>query len=201
MEKILYYFPSLTTRQKEKFGLLYDIFLFWNKQINLISRKDFPNFYEHHVLHSLAIAKFFSFDPKQTILDVGTGGGFPGIPLAIFFPETQFFLLDSIQKKMMVVDDIAKRLELKNVKTVRSRIEEHKKQYDFVTGRAVKNLPQFVEWTKKNLKSGNSSIIYLSGGEIDAISRTTIKSFSISSVFSEPFFETKKVIQILPYLH
>ena len=199
MERILYYFPSLTTWQKEKIGLLYDMFFFWNKQINLISRKDFPNFYEHHVLHSLAIVKFFSFETGQTILDVGTGGGFPGIPLAIFFPGTQFFLLDSIQKKMMVVDDIIKRLELKNVKTVRSRIEEYEKQYDFVTGRAVKNLPQFVGWTKKNLKSGNSSIIYLSGGEIDSIPDMAIKSFSISSIFSEPFFETKKVVQIFPH--
>ncbi len=201
MEKIFHYFPSLTKNQKEKFSSLYDIYLYWNERINLISRKDFSNFYEHHVLHSLAIARFFSFKKGQTVLDVGTGGGFPGIPLAIFFPKSQFFLLDSIQKKLMVVDEVSKHLDLKNVETVRTRIEEHKIRYDFVTGRAVKRLPQFVGWTRKNLKYHKGSIVYLSGGNIEPVSNTPIKTFDISSVFHEPFFDTKKVIQIFPATH
>jgi len=195
MEKILHYFPSLNGRQKEQLNSLYDIYYQWNARINLISRKDFPNFYEHHVLHSLAIAHFFPFKKGQTILDVGTGGGFPGIPLAILFPETSFFLLDSIQKKLMVVDEVTKQLELKNVKTIRTRIEEHKDRYDYVTGRAVKNLPQFIVWTQKNLKH-RASILYLSGGELPHFKKNKIKVFPIASIFSEPFFETKKVIQI-----
>ncbi len=196
MEKILHYFPTLNERQKEQFNLLYGIYFHWNNQINLISRKDFSNFYEHHVLHSLAIAHFFSFKKGQTILDVGTGGGFPGIPLAILFPDTSFFLLDSIQKKLMVVNEVSTQLELKNVKTIRTRIEEHKNRYDYVTGRAVKNLPQFIAWTQKNLKQ-NASILYLSGGEIPHLKNNKFNVLSIASVFSEPFFETKKVIQIL----
>lgn len=197
MEKILHYFPTLNEHQKEKLNLLYSIYFHWNKQINLISRKDFPNFYEHHVLHSLAIAHFFPFRKGQTILDVGTGGGFPGIPLAIFFPETQFYLLDSIQKKMMVVDKVSTQLELKNVETIRMRIENHKMHYDYIIGRAVKNLPQFIDWTKKNLRK-NGSILYLSGGIIENIPKARVKNIEIPTVFSEPFFKTKKIIQIFP---
>ncbi len=200
MEKILYYFPNLTENQNREFQLLYNIYSYWNERINLISRKDFPNFYEHHVLHSLAIARFFSFKCGQTVLDVGTGGGFPGIPLAILFPETRFFLLDSIKKKLMVVDEVSKQLGLKNVEIICTRIEEHRSHYDFVTGRAVKNLPQFIKWTQKNLKPPKGTIIYLSGGDTEKNLQNRKKTFHISSIFNEPFFNTKKVIQIFPCL-
>ncbi len=196
MDSILQYFPDLSKTQIEKLKKLYALYEDWNNKINLISRKDFENFYTHHVLHSLAIAKFYKFKSNETFLDVGTGGGFPGIPLAIYFSECQFSLLDSIQKKIMVVEDVAKTLDLKNANCIRTRIEDHKEKYDHILGRAVKNLPQFLSWTKKNFKNKYSSIIYLSGGDVTLPDRFSHKQYNISSVFSEPFFETKNVLEI-----
>jgi len=195
VEKILFYFPNINKCQQEKLSLLYDIYFYWNQRINLISRKDFPNFYEHHVLHSLALTRFLNTKTHKTVLDVGTGGGFPGIPLAILFPNTHFFLLDSIQKKLMVVNEIISSVKLYNVTTIRQRIETHQTEYDCVLGRAVKNLNQFIGWTKKNVKP-NGTILYLSGGDIAYIPNLHIKIFNIAEIFSEPFFESKKIIQI-----
>ncbi|HIE16064.1 MAG TPA: 16S rRNA (guanine(527)-N(7))-methyltransferase RsmG [Bacteroidales bacterium] len=195
VEKILFYFPNINKCQQEKLSLLYDIYFYWNQRINLISRKDFPNFYEHHVLHSLALTRFLNTKTHKTVLDVGTGGGFPGIPLAILFPNTHFFLLDSIQKKLMVVNEIISSVKLYNVTTIRQRIETHQTEYDCVLGRAVKNLNQFIGWTKKNVKP-NGTILYLSGGDITYVPNLHIKIFNIAEIFSEPFFESKKIIQI-----
>lgn len=196
MDTILHYFPNLSQTQIEKIKRLYSLYKEWNNKINLISRKDFHNFYTHHVLHSMAIAKFCIFNERATFLDVGTGGGFPGIPMAILYPKNEFALLDSIQKKIMVVKDVAETLHLKNVTTFRSRIESHKIKYDYILGRAVKNLPQFIEWTKKNLKNKNSKIIYLSGGEVELPKSYIFQQHNITSVFSETFFETKIVLTI-----
>lgn len=176
----------------------------WNQRINVISRKDMDAFYEHHVLHALAIARFTSFQPGTQIIDVGTGGGFPGMPLAIFFPETEFTLLDSIGKKIMVVDAIAKELNLRNVKAIHQRSEQHRGQYDFIVSRAVTTLPEFVQQTRHLLSPrqknaiGNG-ILYLKGGDLSNETapfkkRTTISD--LSTWFEEPFFATKKLLHV-----
>jgi 16S rRNA (guanine527-N7)-methyltransferase len=203
-EIILKYFPDLTGSQISRFSRLKDIYRTWNSRINVISRKDIDNFYVHHVLHSLAIAKIIHFAGGTRILDAGTGGGFPGVPLAIMFPDAEFFLLDSIEKKIKVVSSVATDLELKNVKTIRQRIEEEKGSYEFVVSRAVTTFPEFVMLTRKNIGLENrnelrNGIIYLKGGDLSAelgpyMQKSVIRN--IADFFSEPYFDTKKIVYL-----
>jgi 16S rRNA (guanine527-N7)-methyltransferase len=203
-QSIFNYFPSLSDLQKEKLSQLKQIYDRWNSMINVISRKDMDNFYIHHVLHSLAIAKIITFSPQTRILDVGTGGGFPGIPLAIIFPDSEFTLLDSIEKKMKVVSAVAEELELRNINPVRKRVEDEKGKYHYVVSRAVTGFPAFVNMTSKNIeKTGNNSlrngIIYLKGGDLTeelVQFGNRIKVWNIRTFFNDPFFETKKVVYL-----
>ncbi len=204
MNVINKYFPDLSETQKDKFSKLQDLYKDWNEKINVISRKDIDQLYERHVLHSLAISKIINFKSGTSILDVGTGGGFPGIPLAILFPNVNFHLIDSIGKKIKVVVAVAESLGLKNVEASHSRVQETRYTYDFVISRAVTNLPDFLNWTKKKIekKSFNSiknGIIYLKGGDFDQELNLINKMytvFSISEFFEEAFFETKKIVHI-----
>jgi 16S rRNA (guanine527-N7)-methyltransferase len=201
-EVIFKYFRSLDQSKKEKLVRLKTIYDDWNSRINVISRKDMDAFYLHHVLHSLSIAKVISFVPDTRILDVGTGGGFPGIPLAILFPDSEFSLLDSIEKKIKVVRAVAAELKLVNVLPLRKRAEEETGKYDFVVSRAVTEFPAFVKLTSKNIskKSNNSirnGILYLKGGDLDSElgnMKDKVKIWNISEFFSESFFETKKIV-------
>jgi len=205
MDKILKYFPNLTSKQIGRFEQLQPLYAEWNAQINVISRKDFSEFYERHVLHALAIAKFVRFKPGTKVLDVGTGGGFPGIPLAILFPKVHFHLVDSIGKKTKVVNGVADSLRLTNVKAEQIRAEELKEKYDFVVSRAVTRLPEFVQWIQKNIsrKSKNSipnGVIYLKGGDLTEEIKPFGKNIfvqNLSEYFYEEFFETKKVVHII----
>lgn len=204
MEIILKYFPHLNSRQIHLFEQLQPLYAEWNAQINVISRKDFDAFYEHHVLHSLGIAKVQGFVPKTRVLDVGTGGGFPGIPLAILFPEVQFHLVDSIGKKIKVVQNVAGALGLQNVKAEQIRAEQLRGKYDFVVSRAVTRLPEFSRWVSANISKQQinalpNGILYLKGGDL----REELKPFGrkvfvqeLSEYFDEPFFETKKVVHL-----
>ena len=203
MERISHYFPTLSTLQVAQFSKLLNLYTIWNNQINVISRKDLDNFYERHVLHSLGIAKVYSFQPGTTVLDVGTGGGFPGIPLAILFPETNFVLVDSIGKKIKVVNEVASALGLTNVQAHHLRAEQVKGTFDFVISRAVTAMPVFVEWVKTKIKKGRASdgfsngILYLKGGDLTEEFKGLpgkCKEYPLSNYFSEDFFETKKVI-------
>lgn len=204
MQIILKYFPNLTTKQIELFEQLQPIYAEWNAQINVISRKDFSEFYERHVLHSLAIAKFTSFKPGSKILDVGTGGGFPGIPLAILYPQVQFHLVDSIGKKIKVVNKVADSLQLINVKAEQIRAEQLKDKYDFVVSRAVTQLPEFVKWIQKNISKKQKNaitngIIYLKGGDLTEETAPFKKKIFIQDLaayFEEEFFETKKILHL-----
>lgn len=203
-ERILHYFPDLTPIQKKQLSQLKDIYFHWNEQINVISRKDTDNFYERHVLHSLAIAKVISFKPGTRILDIGTGGGFPGIPLAILFPESTFVLVDSIGKKIKVVNEVALELKLTNVTGIHERAEKIPEQFDFVVSRAVTAMPKFIGWTKNSfLKKNNNSfkngIFYLKGGDLSeemAPVKKAVQYFAISDFFPEEFFETKKIVYV-----
>ena len=198
------YFPDLSSGQLEKFSQLQDLYVFWNERINLISRKDIENLYLHHVLHSLAIAKVINFEMSASILDVGTGGGFPGIPLALYFPDAHFHLVDSIGKKIKVVEDIAVKLNLKNVSCEQIRAEQLKKRYDFIVSRAVTALPEFVSWVqgKINKTSHNkikNGIFYLKGGDLEEDVkpfRKTATIIEISDYFKEEYFNTKKIIYL-----
>ncbi len=204
MNKIKKYFPNLSSKQIELFEKLQPLYAEWNAQINVISRKDFSEFYERHVLHSLAIAKLIRFTPGTKILDVGTGGGFPGIPLAILFPKVQFHLVDSIGKKIKVVNEVADSLRLMNVKAEQIRAEQLKDKYDFVVSRAVTRLPEFVNWIQKNISKKQKNalpngILYLKGGDLTE----EIKPFKrnifvqdLSEYYDEEFFETKKVVHL-----
>jgi len=204
-EVIFKYFPDLTENQKNQFDKLGELYAYWNERINVISRKDFKNFYIHHVLHSLAIAKFVQFKDFTEVMDAGTGGGFPGIPLAIMFPEASFNLIDSIGKKIKVVNEVAMSLGLKNVKAQQIRVEQVDSSFDFIISRAVTSLPDFVKWTgykfhKKSFNSLKNGILYLKGGDIKeelmAVKRHQKKVFELSVYFTEPFFETKKLVHI-----
>ena len=198
------YFPELTEFQLSQFEQLHSLILEWNNKINVISRKDTDNVLEHHILHSLAIAKIIKFKPGTAIMDVGTGGGFPALPLAIFFPEVEFTPVDSIAKKIKVVDEISKEMNLVNVKPIVARAETITKQFDFVTARAVTSLPVFMTWINGKFKSHSqherkNGLLYLKGGDFDdELSSINKKSevFPIPNFFEEPFFETKKVVYI-----
>ena len=203
-ENIFRYFPSLSGKQIEQLSELQQIYEKWNCMINVISRKDINNFMVHHLLYSMAIAKIISFAPKTRILDVGTGGGFPGIPLAIMFPDAEFTLLDSIEKKIKVVSAVAGELKLKNVIPLRKRAEEEKGKYHYIISRAVTGFQGFVKMTLKNIdntqiNSLKNGIIYLKGGDLSAESAMYNKKLTIWNIndfFSEPFFETKKIIHL-----
>jgi 16S rRNA (guanine527-N7)-methyltransferase len=204
MELILKYFPELTDLQRKQFSELAPFYQFWNNRINVISRKDINSLYEKHVLHSLSIGKLFLFTPGIHVLDVGTGGGFPGIPLSILFPEVNFMLIDSIGKKIEIVKALIDKLKLTNVKAVKTRVENLPGQFDFVVSRAVTSFPVFVNWTDAKISPENrnlfsNGIIYLKGGEFEEdikSFKTRIKIYNISEIFSEPFFETKKIIYL-----
>lgn len=203
MKLLLKYFPDLTEDQIEKFTLLETLYQDWNLKINVVSRKDIDELYLRHVLHSLGIAKVIQFKDGSKILDVGTGGGFPGIPLAIMFPECSFHLVDSIAKKLKVVNEVVEGLGLTNVKTTHSRVEDTKGNYDFIVSRAVAAMPTFVHWVKgKIAKEQNhelkNGIIYLKGGdlteELKDYKTTTI--YNLSDYYDEDFYETKKVVHL-----
>jgi 16S rRNA (guanine527-N7)-methyltransferase len=203
MDKILNYFPNLTDLQKEQFAKLDLLYHDWNTKINVISRKDIDELYTKHILHSLGIAKIITFEPGTYVLDVGTGGGFPGIPLAILFPETRFYLIDVIAKKIKVVQAVAEALELKNVKAEQLRAELVKGDFDFIVSRAVTNMPDFVSWIKDKTKKNNkhelkNGILYLKGGDLTEELATFPKAteYNLSDFFEEEFFETKKVVHL-----
>ena len=204
MELILKYFPDLTEKQKEQFAALYDLYLDWNSKINVISRKDIENLCEHHVLHSLGIAKVVCFKPGTQIMDLGTGGGFPGIPLAILFPEVEFHLVDSIGKKVRVATEIANSIGLENVTSRHARAEEEKRIFDFVVSRAVMPLSNLLKIIRKNISAKQQNalpngLICLKGGELEQESmpfknKTTM--WDLKDIFEEDFFSTKKVVHV-----
>lgn len=203
MDEILKYFPDLTDIQIEQFQKLDFLYHDWNEKINVISRKDIDALYTKHILHSLGIAKIMKFEPGATVLDVGTGGGFPGIPLAILFPETRFYLIDVIAKKIKVVQGVVDALELKNVKAEQKRAELVKGDFDFIVSRAVTNMPDFVSWIKDKIKKQHkhtlkNGILYLKGGdlteELAAFPKATL--YDLADIFEDEFFETKKVVHL-----
>ena len=203
MDEILKYFPNLTDVQKEQFAKLDFLYHDWNAKINVISRKDIDELYTKHILHSLGIAKIIKFEPGTFVLDVGTGGGFPGIPLAILFPETRFYLIDVIAKKIKVVQAVADALELKNVKAEQLRAELVKGDFDFIVSRAVTNMPDFVSWIKDKIKKKSkhelkNGILYLKGGDLTEELKDFPKAteYNLSDYFEDEFFETKKVVHL-----
>nr|WP_315182115.1 16S rRNA (guanine(527)-N(7))-methyltransferase RsmG [uncultured Flavobacterium sp.] len=203
MDEILKYFPNLTDVQKEQFQKLDFLYHDWNEKINVISRKDIDALYTKHILHSLGIAKIIKFEPGTFVLDVGTGGGFPGIPLAILFPETRFYLIDIIAKKIKVVQSVAEALELKNVKAEQLRAENVKGDFDFIVSRAVTNMPDFVSWVKTKIKKNNkhelkNGILYLKGGDLTEELKDFPKAteYNLADFFGDEFFETKKVVHL-----
>ncbi len=206
MEIILKYFPDLSDQQKKRFGELEELYKHWNAQINVISRKDMAEFYGHHVLHSLGIARVRPFSEGEKVLDIGTGGGFPGVPLAILFPETQFHLVDSIGKKIKVVDEVVQALGLKNVTAEHQRAEKVKDQFDFIVSRAVTQIPRFMPWTRGKISSPrkkvqgllSNGILYLKGGDLSEEIKELpfYRMYELSDYFTEEFFATKKVLYI-----
>ncbi len=203
MDLILNYFPTLTDLHIKQFYLLQELYKDWNLKINIVSRKDIDELYLRHVLHSLGIAKIIEFNEGAKVLDVGTGGGFPGIPLAILFPKTQFHLVDSIGKKIKVVDEIVAGLGIKNVKTTNDRVENVNETYDFIVSRAVASMPTFVYWVdgkiaKKNTHKLPNGILYLKGGDLTEELKDFPKAkiFHLTDYFQEAFFETKKVVYL-----
>ena len=203
MDRIQHYFPEISEAQRSQFSALFNLYVEWNQKINVISRKDIDELYKKHVLHSLGIAKVQPFLPSSTILDVGTGGGFPGIPLAILFPETRFHLVDSIGKKIKVVDEVAAALQLENVTASHARGETIEDRYDFIVSRAVTQMPTFVGWVKdkvakKSKHELKNGILYLKGGDLTEELHLfpKAKEFPLATYFSEDFFETKSVVHL-----
>jgi 16S rRNA (guanine527-N7)-methyltransferase len=204
MNEILKYFPDLSPKQVEQFEALYDLYHYWNAQINVISRKDLDEFYTRHVLHSLGIAKVMSFASGSRVLDIGTGGGFPGIPLAILFPEVQFVLVDSIGKKIKVVNEVAAALKLENVTGIHERAEKVKGKFDFIVSRAVTAMENFLPWCNGKFDSVQrnpfpNGILYLKGGDLSEELKPVkqaIDIFNLSEIFEGEFFETKKVVYV-----
>ncbi len=203
MEEIKNYFPELTKDQIIKLEMLYNLYDHWNSKINLISRKDFSFFYERHVLHSLSIAKFFKFKKNSLILDVGTGGGFPGIPLAIMFPDSSFYLIDGIGKKILAVKDLIKKIKLNNVIAKQIRVENFDRKFDFVVSRAVSEIDNLAPLISNNISKNSkheieNGLIYLKGGELtkEISIYNDLKIFEIKKIFSNPFFESKKILHI-----
>jgi 16S rRNA (guanine527-N7)-methyltransferase len=203
-ELILKYFPEISVQQQEQFGRLAELYTYWNNQINVISRKDIDLLYERHVLHSLGIAKIMGFLPGEQVLDVGTGGGFPGVPLAIMFPETNFYLVDSIGKKIKVVQEVSAALGLQNLKATHMRAEQAPGKFDFVVSRAVTRLKDFYPWvkdkfSKKSTNKLSNGILYLKGGDLEqeiAESGLAVQQYFLKNYFDEEFFETKQVIYV-----
>ncbi|KGK31725.1 MULTISPECIES: 16S rRNA (guanine(527)-N(7))-methyltransferase RsmG [Cellulophaga] len=197
------HFPDLTEDQKRQFVLLADLYKDWNMKINVVSRKDIDELYLRHVLHSLGIAKVHQFLPGSSVIDVGTGGGFPGVPLAILFPETHFTLVDAIGKKIKVVDEVVAGLGIKNVTTINDRVENVKGKFDFIVSRAVAAMPTFVHWTKGKIKKESlherkNGILYLKGGDLseELQGYKTVELFDLSNFYDYEFFETKKVVYL-----
>ncbi len=213
MEELIFkYFPNLTVEQKDRFTRLYPLYKEWNNAINVISRKDIDNIYLHHILHSLAIARYINIPHGARVLDVGTGGGFPGIPLSIFFPDVHFTLCDSIQKKIKVVTEVKEALSLNNVYPFRGRAEEINGKFDFVVSRAVTELTNFLPWVWNKIEQANPNnphrgVIYLKGGDLNTeineackkngINMNLVFTKNISDWFNEPFFEEKKIVHII----
>ena len=200
---IFNYFPNLTQQQQDQFIALEALYQDWNLKINVVSRKDIEELYLRHVLHSLAIAKFISFNPGAQVLDVGTGGGFPGIPLAILFPETQFTLVDAIGKKIKVVQEVVDGLGIENVRAIHQRVEEDNNQYDFVVSRAVAAMPTFMRWIKGRIKKVSehpikNGVLYLKGGDLgeELQDYRTVQIYSLMDYYKEEFFETKKLVYL-----
>lgn len=204
MELLEKYFSNLSSHQIEQFRLLQQLYSDWNHKINVVSRKDIDHLYERHVLHSLAIAKIISFKKGTSVLDVGTGGGFPGIPLAILFPECHFHLVDSIGKKITVVKAISDSLKLSNVSAEQIRAEQLNNKYDFIVSRAVTSFPEFYQWVKQKVKSTSvnelkNGILYLKGGDLNEELQdffTKVKILKLADFFEEEFFETKKIVYL-----
>lgn len=203
MELILKYFPDLTDTQIKQFEALEGLYKDWNAKINVVSRKDIDELYLRHVLHSLGIAKVIKFADNSSILDVGTGGGFPGVPLAIMFPECKFHLVDSINKKLKVINAVCEAIELTNVKTTHSRVEAIDETFDFIVSRAVTAMPEFTKWVKgkiakKQQNAFKNGILYLKGGDLteELKQYKNVKAFLLSDYFEEEFFDTKKVIYL-----
>lgn len=205
MEIILKYFPDISEEQKAQFAALYDLYVDWNSKINVISRKDIENLYIHHVLHSLAIAKLIQFTDGTQLMDVGTGGGFPGVPLAILFPKCKFLLVDSIGKKIRVATEVATAIGLKNVQFRHCRAEEVKEKFDFVISRAVMPLPDLVKIIKKNISKEQhnalpNGLICLKGGNLEGELKPfkkTAEADDLSMFFEEEYFKTKKIVYVL----
>lgn len=203
LDLIFKYFPDLSAEKLEQFELLEELYKDWNQKINVVSRKDIDELYLRHVLHSLSISKFQKFMPNTAVLDVGTGGGFPGIPLAILFPEVHFTLVDSIGKKIKVVQEVVDGLQLKNVSTINSRVEAIEGQFDFVVSRAVAAMPTFVHWVKGKIKKESvhqrrNGILYLKGGDLaeELKDYKNVEIIRLSDYFEEDFFETKKLVYL-----
>jgi len=199
---LLKYFPDLTEKQIEQFAKLEDLYHEWNEKINVISRKDMESLYEKHILHSLGIAKVMELAPGTKVLDIGTGGGFPGIPLAILFPETEFTLIDSIGKKITVVNAVAEGVGLQNVNAIHGRAEKLKEKFHFVVSRAVTRMPEFLKWLKgkfekEQFNTRHNGILYLKGGDLaEELAGLKCEIFNLKNYFDEEFFDTKKVVYV-----
>lgn len=203
MDVILKHFPNLSDEQISQLTALGPLYSDWNNKINVISRKDIENLYTHHILHSLAIAKFIQFTPEMVVLDAGTGGGFPGVPLAIMFPETKFVLADSIQKKLKVIDAVSAEIGLRNVSTQHIRVEEITGEYDYVVSRAVTRLDQMWQWVEKSIKivpgaTIANGLLYLKGGDISAEvpNNCSIQQIPLQKLINEPYFEDKGLVHL-----